>query len=111
MSGMCCSVLELASPFDTCLTRRYEDWGRANDPGKPGNGGSAIGVGWGGTTVLSDASHVRTEGEDEARCRGARHSSNRRPARQGLGAGRFPRCGIHPGENGVSGKDQGEVVI
>src|SRR5947199_2078251 len=24
MSAMCCSVLELASPFDTCLTRRYE---------------------------------------------------------------------------------------
>src|SRR5437667_3982256 len=106
---MCCSVLELASPFDTCLTRRYEGWGRADDKGKPGNGGPAIGFVWGGTTLLSDASHVRTEGEDEGRCRGTRHSSNRRPAGRGLGAGRFPRRGIHPGANGVSRKDQREA--
>src|SRR5207249_6684655 len=56
MSAMCCSVLELASPFDMCLTRRYE--GGVGPPTKANSVTAARRSAWlGGTTLLSDASH------------------------------------------------------
>src|SRR5439155_16919431 len=49
MSAMCCSVLELASPFDMCLTRRYE--GGVGPPTKANSVTAARRSAWlGGTT-------------------------------------------------------------
>ena len=65
----------------------------------------------GGTTLLSDASHVRTEGADEARYRGIRHGSHCCAARRVWAQEVFPDVEYIQGRTGFPEKIKGKLVI